>query len=941
MRSRLRSFLFILIAGTVALSAFGQSTTATIHGTVTDAQGQGLANAEVNAVGSDTGLVVTVHADQQGRFRLAGIPPGNVNLIVGAPGFEPQSKIFQVLVGQNVEINFELSAGNVYKESVTVVGNQVVETRSSEAATNITPQQIENLPQGDRNFLNFAGLAPGVRTSNDPLRKTIASDAQPAEQTNVFIDGVSFKNDVLQGGLVGQDSSRGNPFPQSAVQEFRVITQNYSAEYSKASSAIITAITKSGGNRLDGEAFYFYQPNAWVSDLDKGFQYSSLVTNQDYHRSQPGLSIGGPITPDSLHFFLSYEGTNEHATTPVTLGDPSYADQFGEYTGVFASPFQSNLAFGKLSWQPASNQLVDFSGNYRREHETRDFGGQTSHQSATDLRNYVYGATLRHQWNNSSSLNQASLSWQKYGWNPTPLNPDLVGQNYEGVIRIGGNSTTQKFDQRRIELRDNYNLAPMDWMGTHNLQVGATLDFMQYHVDKSLFGNPQYNYRRDPANNLSFDQPFEAQYGFGDPVLDASNNEYGIYAQDSWYVNPRLNVSLGVRWDYETDMLDQGYVTPANIVAGLQGKIPDGYFSDGNSRGAYSGEIQPRLGFTYDLSGTGKTVVFGGAGRYYDRLFLNATLDERYRLQYPVYRIEFSPNGEPRNGGATIAWDPSYMTAAGLDQLIASGATNPEIYLLYNNTKPPYSNQWNLGVRHSFGSWVGSLSYNGVRGYRGFTWLSASGICCSALVPGYGNVIISDPNGKRYWYNGIYLTFDRPYTSQDGWGARIAWTHSKATQNGNDLFSLDYPSAAAYPRHEVPGTERDRIVASGIIGLPWDTRFSTIINLGTGGATNVLDFSQGFSLENRLATQPFKDSIRPPKTWGFAYRTVDFRLEKQFATGMGTSIGLIGEVFNAFNWTNYGCLQNFVPPEGNPHLGEPGCVTSLGRREQVGLRVKF
>ncbi len=79
------------------------------------------------------------------------------------------------------------------------------------------------------------------------------------------------------------------------------------------------------------------------------------------------------------------------------------------------------------------------------------------------------------------------------------------------MIPIGGNSTTQKFDQRRIELRDDYNLAPMDWMGTRNLQVGATLDFMQYHVDKSLFGNPQYNYRRDPANNLSFDQPFEAE----------------------------------------------------------------------------------------------------------------------------------------------------------------------------------------------------------------------------------------------------------------------------------------------------------------------------------------------------------------------------------------------------------------------------------------------
>ena len=115
----------------------------------------------------------------------------------------------------------------------------------------------------------------------------IASDAQPAEQTNVFIDGVSFKNDVLQGGLVGQDSSRGNPFPQNAVQEFRVITQNYSAQYEKASSAIITAVTKSGGNDFHGQVFDFYQPKAWVSQLPKGFQYSTLTTNQTTSATSP------------------------------------------------------------------------------------------------------------------------------------------------------------------------------------------------------------------------------------------------------------------------------------------------------------------------------------------------------------------------------------------------------------------------------------------------------------------------------------------------------------------------------------------------------------------------------------------------------------------------------------------------------------------------------
>jgi outer membrane receptor protein involved in Fe transport len=934
MRRTLKSFLWVLLAGAVAATAVAQSSTATIRGKVENEQGTALANAEITAVGTASGFVKTVHAGADGSFQLAGLTPAEYKIVVAATGFQAREQTLNVLVGQSLNITFVMTPTAVLNESITVIGEQPVEMRTSEAATNVTTQQIENLPQDNRNFLNFAALAPGIRISNDPLRKTIAGDAQPAEQTNVFIDGVSFKNDVLQGGLVGQDSSRGNPFPQNAVQEFRVITQNYSAQYEKASSAIITAVTKSGGNELKGQAFWYYQPKEWVSELPKNSQFTSLTANSDYRRNQPGLSIGGPITQDKLHFFLSYERDDEHASNAVHLGNANFTDQFGQFTGVFPSPFKSDLAFGKLSWQPAENQRVDWSGSYRKEHETRDFGDTTSFQSATDLKNWVYGSTLRHQWNNSSSLNQAALSWQDYAWNPTPLNPDLVGLDYQGVIRIGGNSTTQKFDQRRIELRDDYNFALFQWHGDHNFQAGGNLDFLRYQVEKSLTGNPVYEFRNDPANGITFAQPFEASFGFGNPFLSADNREYGVYGQDTWNVNPRLTVTLGLRWDYETNQLDSSYVTPANIAAALAGQVDSSYFSDGSQRSQYKNAFQPRVGFSYDLSGTGKSVIFGGFGRYYDRLFLNATLDERYRLQYPVYRIEFSPDGRP----GTIQWDPSYLTPAGLRALVASGATSPEIYLLNNNTKPPYSNQWNLGFRQALGSWIGSVSYNAVRGYRGFTWLSATGICCSALVPGFGNVIISDPEGKRTWYDGFFLSLDRPYNS--GWAAHLAWTHAKAQQNGNDLFSLDYPSAADYPRRDVPGSERDRIVANAILGLPWDLRFSTSITLGSGAATDVLDFSQGFDLAARQRTHPFGRSIRPPTTWGFADRSVDFRLQKDFAVGP-TSIALIGEIFNAFNWATYGCLNNFIPPEGNPSFGEPGCVTNIGRREQVGLKVNF
>ncbi|MEO8219120.1 MAG: carboxypeptidase regulatory-like domain-containing protein, partial [Acidobacteriota bacterium] len=512
-RSVMRLLVLSLLVLATWSEGYAQSTTATIRGTVTNESGAPLANAEVNAVSTTTGFTHTVKAGKDGSFVLGGLNPGSYTIVTAAEGFDPRSQDLTVAIGQNLSVDFRMTPQMVVRENITVVGNQAIETRTSEIATNVSPHQIENLPQNERNFLNFAALAPGVSLSKDPQRKTISSGAQPAEQTNVFIDGVSMKNDVLQGGAVGQDASRGNPFPQNAVQEFRVITQNYSAQYDKASSAIITAVTKSGGNQFVGNAFVFYQPKSWVSDTEKGFQFSTLTTNESYKRYQDGISFGGPIVRDKLNFFVSYEGDNEHATTPVSLGNSAFTSQFGSYTGVFNSPFKSNLAFGKLSWQAAANQLLDFSGNYRKENEIRDFGGQTSYESATNLKNSVDGATLRHQWNSNTSLNQATLSLQKYYWHQDALDQNLVGKNYQGIIRIGGRSTIQQFTQRRIELRDDYNFGNFDWLGTHSLQVGGNIDSLNYNVNKEQFGNPEFQFRTDPANGLTLDQPFEVNYG--------------------------------------------------------------------------------------------------------------------------------------------------------------------------------------------------------------------------------------------------------------------------------------------------------------------------------------------------------------------------------------------------------------------------------------------
>ena len=173
----------------------------------------------------------------------------------------------QVLLGQTVTANFKIGPDVVYTEAVQVVASsRLVETRTSQVGTSVTTEQVRFLPQNQRNFLNFAALAPGARVSDDETRKQVTGGGLDATQINVFIDGVSYKNDVLDGGVVGQDSSRGSPFPQNAVQEFQVLSQNYKAEHEKASSLVITAVTKSGGNRWSGEGFLFYQNKNLVAN---------------------------------------------------------------------------------------------------------------------------------------------------------------------------------------------------------------------------------------------------------------------------------------------------------------------------------------------------------------------------------------------------------------------------------------------------------------------------------------------------------------------------------------------------------------------------------------------------------------------------------------------------------------------------------------------------
>jgi hypothetical protein len=934
-----------------------QVSTATIQGTVSDDTGV-LPGAVITAQGVDSGFTSEVTTTPEGTFTLAGLRPGTYRITVTFAQYKPQARTVEVLVGQTVTTNFRITPDVVFAEEVTVVGDtRLVDTRKSEVTTNVTREQIEHLPQNSRNFLNFAALAPGVRVSDNELRKEFTSGALPSQNVNVFIDGVSFKNDVIEGGVVGQDASRGNPFPQGAVQEFQVLTQNFKAEYEKAASAIITAVTRSGGNRYSGEAFGFYQDKALVEDKtitrnDDGLLVlGELEDEPTYERLQWGASLGGPIIRDKMQFFASFEENRQDRDNTVIVGAVSTApaalvSRLRELEGTFTSPFREKLLFAKVSMQPRTGHQAEVTYNWRDETDVRNFGGQTSFQSAENVRNRVDSLQGRWQTAASGFLNEAYLSYQRYRWNPTANNPDIIGENFDGLLRIGGRDTDQHIVQQRVSLRDDFSRF-LTWNGTHTVKAGGVASYVDYDVRKLFTGNPIFTY----VPGVSFDFPARAQFGVGDPDLSATNVQFGVFAQDDWAVGDRLTINAGLRWDYESDMLNNDYVTPENVrIAAAPFVDDDRYFTDGDDRPPFYGMWQPRIGFSYDITGRGRTIAFGGWGRYYDRVLYNSTLDERFRQQYAVRTFQFSATGELRDGQPTIVWDPSFLSVEGLQGLIASGvAPNPEAFLIANDTEPPVSDQWSLGLRHSFGGIVTSVTYSGIRSRDLFTFLFATrrpdGTCCLP-VTGLANILVSDPEGRRAWFDGLYVQADRPYgVGGSRYGFSVTYTLGEAEQTGGDLFSLDAPTAADYGRYPTSTDERHRLVMTGIVGLPYDVLISTFITLGSGTPFTIDDQSAGSTVDlrrlQRNAGQPEQFGFIIPDAW--AYRSVDLQAEKSFRFGGTQSVSVIFQGFNIFGFENFSGYEGFIPtlPATNANFGRPSSLVDPGRRLQFGLRYGF
>ena len=936
----------------LAAPAHAQESNASLNGKISGGATQ------VVAIQVDTGLRRTSSVTPSGSYSFASLRPGNYRLEITLPNSVRQTDTFTLNVAQNAVMDFdfaeEVSAGD---DAIVVTGSRIRTMEGGEVGTNVSQRMIDQMPQNNRNFLAFADLAPGVQFLSDANggNGRLQGGAQGTNAVNIFIDGVGQKDYVLKNGITGQDSTEGNPFPQMAIGEYRVISSNYKAEFDQVSSAAITAVTKSGTNEFHGQGFVDFT-NQDLRDKRPSEiwgQNPGKIKSKDL---QFGGALGGPIIKDVAHFFVSYEGKRRRSPRSITPGfDYAVSDFPTEYQGYFGNAsnrFNEDMYFGKIDISPTHKDLVEFSVKYRDE-GTDQFGdGVAAYETRTITEMKEWRGIARWEHTEDTWVNDFKITYEDSKWNPRPyLFADthlfrawrINDRNqYESgdLLRIGGGSNFQDKGQKGWGVSNDFTYTGFE---NHTIKVGVKAKWVTLKSNQQNFFNPRYTYNTTYPDSSGFNDsiPYRleigAPVGDGDPQLSVDNFQFGIYAQDDWDVTDRLTLNLGVRWDYERtpDWLHYKH-DPAVVAAVSSANYPNldkanydinDYISTGKERKSFTGAIQPRIGFSYDIDEDGRFVVFGGYGRSYNRNQFDFIQQELVQGQFAQRTFNFYVPGavDPRNSCTAsptcVAWDPIYLTEAGRQQLIdnAPVGAGRELRFINNDLKMPYTDQFSLGVRGRFNLVNAEIGYQRIQSRDGFAYLLGNRRPDGNYFPTtgnadtpwgftpapYGNILIAT-NGIKTNADTAYLKLGKMYTQTSPWSLDATYTYSKAKENRKfgEYFALDFPSLDDYPWVTSEGVRKHRLVIAGSVDLPIDMVISGKFQIMSPKYLQRIYSTPG---EPDSRTVSSIETEGNGDRWGF--RQMDLSVIKYFNVGFPNDEARIwfrADVINLFNDRNYG-----------------------------------
>lgn len=958
------AFLGLLV---LAAPVLAQSGAGAIEGKAVDKEGAALPGVTVTASNPDTGFSRVGTTGGDGSFRLGAMPVGTYEVTFELSGFGTVTQeAVNVNVGSTRSITATMQVASM-EEAITVTSEAPLIATEAANGTVVSQQELEGLPLNGRQFANLAALAPGttLTVNADPTKPgqlTVALNGGIGRNINFVMDGGDNTDDTIGGALQN--------FSVESVQEFKIQTSQYKAEYGRSSGGVLSVVTKSGTNDFGGSVFGFGRDKSLNGKTPR--EKDSGAEKGDYERQQYGASLGGPIVQDKAHFFAVYEKTDRETNYTVDSQgiEPSLDG------AVVPLSFKDELATFKASWDINAKQYLQVRYGYQKNSDKYGASATTAPEALGTLTNEYSSLLLGHDATiGADKLNQFVFQYTTFENVITADSnaPSLIYPN--GFSRGQNINTPQDTSQTKYQYRDDFSWSSELGGKRHEWKAGA-------------------NYIHEPELGGSFSTGLEGQYTLlqntpGSPVTDITINggfagdetpidQYSVYLQDDWYATDNLTVSLGLRYDYWDGFdLDQR-TNPIWQTLSTQSRFNEYYLRD--FQGGQGGKLEndddnfaPRLGFTWDIRGDGNRVLRGGVGRFFDFPYTNATIlfpSVAVQSNFGTVYNHNNPAGIRNPDGSFF--QPGQPLPA--NQL--PGADIPPPAEVASPTlATPYSDQISLGYSWQVNSWLGinfealSARYRDIPfRFRANPFVDANGNGRRDAgevrrFPQFGNFRLWYGEGEAD-YDGLNIGFR---VRQDKFELQGFYTYSETDGNvlaGADEFRLtngNYQPSVGIGRDvsvnpldplcdacfgPLNTDARHRFTVGGTYHAPWGIDLSGIARYrsATPYTLHAARDLNGDGLTMDLA--PGVSNVNSKR--GDSFSQVDLRVSREFRLTGDLSIEGIFEVFNLFDEEN---AANFAPEfnnatglptgklEPNAFSGDP--LQGEQRLFQLGLRLRF
>ncbi len=916
-------FLLTAIVFGAAVDTGAQASGGVVTGTIADAQGGVLPGATLTLRDMETGVVRTAVAESDGKYRLAGLPPGRYELRAELQGFA-SAEVTDLTINIGVELKRDVTlALQGVQESLTVTGQSpVVETTKSDVSAVVTQQQIDMLPVGNRQAVSLALLLPGTGGDNVRPRRNnanVGSGIASFYSTNFVVDGTS--NVAAKHGEPRQD------YPQTVIREFKVNVSQTPAEYGGRTGGTVIVVTKSGTNTFTGEAFEFFR-NKSLNAMNK-FEELANQTNgtpkPPYRRNQFGTAFGGPIVKDRLHFLVAAERTDPQQYTLIQTGKPQF---YSAVEGYQLSTLKQSLGFarGDLQINPMQNLFVRWS--YQKNDSLCDSCGGTV-TNAQDITFPASSLVVGHTWViGSRALNELRFQHATQGHFQRPVGAPVWDQ--QGVFtsdRLKYFTPIYKFPSltwgpadnlvlmNYWEYRDDFSFN-FTGKGSHTLKIGGAYQHLPYYDD--VLGNPNgtWTFATDqffdgsPASIANLKSPTQFTASFPPLTRNIKDDYWQSYVQDEWKPRSNLTLNLGLRYDVQTGIFNEGlsmsiYPRPLPYV---------NFASRGDKN-----NVAPRIGLAWDLNNDGRSVLRAGYGNvYHDILGSWSVGTEVTTLRQTSILVRNPPYPDPYQGKDPLTFA---STAAANITIVDNGIQNPSA----QTTNVGFSQE----LRANMALHIDGVSTR-TRNWPVNTNINTPPTPTSARPdPTWGQIVQTQFVGNS-WYKAMFVRLEKRYANRHQYMVSYTLADQSQDYGGSSTSFTGARTDIANPGFDSGPTNNDRrqsLVFSGAVMLPYDISLGAVWTLRSampfsafaGRDLNVdglvTDYVPGTSLNqgNRNLDLSLVNAYRAANSLkpidasqidNNAYNSVDMRASKSILLGGRRKIELIVQVFNLLGTDN-------------------------------------